>query len=407
MAASAAEATAPSDGRIVHLLDCPTDVLALLARALLDDVGEPAQGTLALARACCACRLLNHSLRREAIVAARARAAERWGVNARIDSLEQHAVLASLEGLGGTSVHFTDAGCQLSADRHNAWRISAFARLLRRHTTLEAHIEAHAGLSAPDRAAAGFSLRRASHVGALLLASLPSLPRASAAGADSCDATSEAHGGGADAASQRGASGGVLLSVACPRVGAASSRAVSEDEAASSSCGVANVASRLHMRGWGKCICRAAQWAAGPPSRRVDVFFTLGPAWLAHLPPRPDYYARVERLAAVARAAATPATAAANGEDSPRCVAKDRWFFDSVAQAIMQNPKLAHSFEMLHAQPHQRRRETVEALGTADDEVRRLFAALDECANESASWAKGRPAIEEAQAAAAAVDLGF
>ena len=73
----------------------------------------------------------------------------------------------------------------------------------------------------------------------------------------------------------------------------------------------------------------------------------------------------------------------------------------------MQNPKLAHSFEMLHAQPPQRRRETVEALGTADDEVRRLFAALDECANESASWAKGRPAIEEAQAAAAAVDLGF
>lgn len=96
-------------------------------------------------------------------------ACEQWRCPG-VETFEQYAVLSAVMSVGGSSLRFADASVQLRAGKPNADRIETFVRLLRRHPSLHVHIEGHAGVNAPDRAADGFSLQRAKHVGVLLAA---------------------------------------------------------------------------------------------------------------------------------------------------------------------------------------------------------------------------------------------
>ena len=251
-----------------------------------------------------------------------------------------------------TRLTFSDAKCELRGVA-NAERLDLIASLLRRHPTLVAHVEGHTGVNAPARAAPGFSMQRAQHVGVAL------------------------------------ASRGV------------------------------DAATRVRMRGWGQSVARAAEWPQGPASRRVDVFFTFGPAWeggadpaceRAHgaaratssaaasptifLPPRPDYYGRVERFAASARAhyaGERPLDAC------PQLVPADQFFYDAVAQALLADPRLQAVFEALHGQPPARRPALVAEAVAADEtgELGRLFARLHECAGDAVSMQRAAPSFEE------------
>ena len=101
------------------------------------------------------------------------------------------------------------------------------------------------------------------------------------------------------------------------------------------------------MRGWGDAVSHEARWPAGPPSRRADVFLAMSAsadsAPTLFMPPRPEYYSRVER-----RLDAGGALAAMGGVPPalPVRVAKDRHFFDGVERAVAVRKaatKIAHA----------------------------------------------------------------
>ena len=300
----------PSAQSVQLLLDLPQDALLSISESLLNDDA----GTLALALLCGSCTALR-CFGKEVISPFIGKLAFDFCHVAHVKTTEEYAVIAALSRAGGTQLTFTDAGVDLKPGRSHV-RIDVFARLLKRHPTLVAHIEGHAGSNAPDRAAAGFSLSRAKKVGVLL-------------------------------AARR-----------CP-------------------------ASRLRMQGWGKSVSRAAQWPAGAPSRRVDVFFTLGrmrspPLFL---PPRPLCYAEVSESC---HASVAPV---------------DRFFHDEVAQELMTHPKLQAAFRRLHGLPMDERKGVMDAMVDADAELVGLFATLKECAGESVSVARGEPSAEELRVA--------
>lgn len=150
-------------GRVRDLIDCPQDVFVSIAELLLNDDA----GTLALAAMCGTCSAFR-KLYKEHVLPLVSKLARDF-CHAQVDTLEQYAVLAALMRVGGTQLTFTDAGVELKPGR-SLVRIEVFARLLKRHPTLVAHIEGHAGVNAPDRTAAGFSLMRAKKVGVMLAA---------------------------------------------------------------------------------------------------------------------------------------------------------------------------------------------------------------------------------------------
>ena len=254
-----------------------------------------------------------------------------WQPACLVNTLEEYAVSAALAAVGGTRLTFSDAGCDL-VGRNTAARLTVVAKLMRRHASLYAHIEGHACVAAPDLAAMGFSMQRAKHVGVLL-------------------------------AGQR----------------------IS--------------AERLCMRGWGKTISMHMQWEPGWASRRCEIFFTFGEyasacplldavltADSTVLPPRPKWFELALDGSSFGGVASVPFKYVPN---------YDKDFFDSVAQHIMQHPKLQATFEKLHGQPgHVRKIITAELVGQ-DAELRGLFELLSECAGESASVARGAKASEE------------
>ena len=153
-----------------YLLDLGDDAVICLAELLLrdDHHNNDAEGTRALARLCCTCSHFR-GLGSDLLAAlARRLALERW--RSGVGGFEEYAVLATLMAIGGGQLRFGDAKLELTRSNANAVRMAAFARLLRRHKHLHVHIEGHAGVNAPDRAAGGFSLQRAKHVGILLAA---------------------------------------------------------------------------------------------------------------------------------------------------------------------------------------------------------------------------------------------
>ena len=116
-------------------------------------------------------------------------------------------------------------------------------------------------------------------------------------------------------------------------------------------------AGRMRMRGWSKTVSRAAQWPSGAPSRRADVFFTLGRTAIPalYLPPRPAYYADVHEAS-----------------DSS-VVPVDRFFFDEVAQELMSHSKLQSAFRSLHGLPMEERSAVMAGMVQADAELADLF----------------------------------
>ena len=297
------------DEQVEKLLDLPQDALLSIAESLLNDD----KGTQALAQLCGSCSMLR-CFGKDIIAPFVSKLAFDFCHVAHIQTIEEYAVVAALSRIGGTQLTFRDAGADLKPGKSYT-RVEVFARLLQRHPTLVAHIEGHAGVNAPDRAAAGFSLSRAKRVGVLLAARC------------------------------------------CP-------------------------AARLRMQGWGKSVSRAAQWPAGAPSRRVDVFFTLGrmrspPLFL---PPRPPCYSEAEEC----HTSVSPV---------------DRFFFDEVAQELMTHPKLQAAFRRLHGLPMDERQGVMAAMVDADPELVGLFATLKACAGDSVSVARGEPSAEELRVA--------
>ena len=294
------------------LLDCPQDVLVSIAEALLCDDA----GTLALALLCSTCNAFRR-LRVERIMPLVSKLSLDFcrAPLGSVPTLEHYAVLAALFRVGGTNLTFVDAGVDVKPGR-SMLKIEVMARLLRRHSTLVAHIEGHAGMNAPDRAATGFSQMRAKRVGVLLAAKR------------------------------------------CP-------------------------AGRMRMRGWSKTVSRAAQWPSGAPSRRADVFFTLGRTAIPalYLPPRPAYYAD------------------AHEASDSSVVPVDRFFFDEVAQELMSHSKLQSAFRSLHGLPMEERSAVMAGMVQADAELADLFATLQECAGQSVSVARGEPSAEELRVA--------
>ena len=241
---------------------------------------DNAEGARALARLCCTARRAR-ALRADAAVLAIRRARKHWSISLEAPRVDALEAYAVMAALmgEGTRLYFTDAGAEL-VDTDRSAHVDRIAALLLRHAALHAHIEAHTGHTAPAPAAVGLSLRRACHVGTMLAA--------------------------------RGVGAG-----------------------------------RLHMRGWGDAVSHEAPWPAGPPSRRADVFLAMpasaDSAPTLFMPPRPEYYSRVER-----RLDAGGGLAAMGGVPPalPVCVAKDRHFFDGVERAVAVRKaaaKIAHA----------------------------------------------------------------
>jgi hypothetical protein len=135
--------------------------------------------------------------------------------------------------------------------------------------------------------------------------------------------------------------------------------------------------------------------------RRAEVYFTLrGASSSAYLPPRPEHYARMERLASCAASSATPEVHERMRADGvPQSVACDQFFFDEVAQYQMQHPKLQALFDRLHGQEQWLRPQIVAERVREDAELGRLLLSLQECAGESVSMARVAPSLEEQRVA--------
>ena len=75
----------------------------------------------------------------------------------------------------------------------------------------------------------------------------------------------------------------------------------------------------------------------------------------------------------------------------PATVSVDRFFFDDVAQEVMQYPALQALFERLHGLPLEQRPQVIAQAQAANNEVRALLTLAHEVAGESVSATRNVP----------------
>lgn len=217
-----------SDDACVTLDKLPEDVLSRVGNALVDDLCGGATALTQLSRT-------SHTLQRLFGGSGIQAVAMERGICGPT-SLEGLAVLESVVGLGTNRIFFREAEAVFRAGSSRL-RLEEFAAMLRRHPTLMALVEAHAGSKYTNQAMAdNCSRERALAVGAALC-------RWQDSNWDEAQAQRFAH--------------------------------------------------RLRFRHWGSVCATAAGWTAGLESCHAEVFFSLdgGTSWL---PSKPSHYGYVD-----------------------------------------------------------------------------------------------------------------